>query len=80
MDSSTVLPPLGLPLFIQKNPTHIIGVVVSPGPLAVVAEVPLLVDVEPVHHVGGEAAQVEAEHRGLRGRALADADCAVYVA
>ena len=47
-------------LFIQNNPTHIIGVVVAPGPLAVVAEVPLLVDVEPVHHVGGEAAQVEA--------------------
>ena len=47
----------------------------APGPPAVVAEVSLLVDMEPVHHVGGEAAQVEAEHSGLRGRALADADC-----
>ena len=46
----------------------------APGRLAAVAEVPVLVDVEPVHHVGGEAPQVEAEHGGLRGRALADAD------
>ena len=33
----------------------------APGPPALVAEVPVLVDVEPVLHVGG--------------RALADADC-----
>ena len=66
MDASTTLPLLGLPkILCLNNPTHIIGVVVPPGPLAVVAEVPLLVDVEPVHHVGGEAAQVEAEHRSL---------------
>ena len=39
----------------------------APGPPAAVAEVPVLVDMEPVHHVGGEAAQVEAEHGGLRG-------------
>ena len=52
--------------YVKNNP-HIIRVVVPPGPLAVVAEVPVLVDMEPVHHVEGEAAQVEAEHGGLRG-------------
>ncbi len=31
-----------------------------PGPPAVVVEVPILEDVEPMLHVGGEAAQVEA--------------------
>ena len=53
--------------YIYQQSTHIIRVVMAPGPLAVVAEVPVLVDMEPVHHVGGEAAQVEAEHGGLRG-------------
>ena len=54
-------------LFIQNNSPHIIRVVVASGPLAVVAEVAVLMDMEPVHHVGGEAAQVEAEYCGLRG-------------
>ena len=38
-------------LFIQNNASHIIGVVVAPGPPAVVTEVPILMDMEPVHHV-----------------------------